>query len=247
MMAPVDLDISAFGTVIAAPARARMLAALMDGGAHSAGELAEAAGVSPTTASEHLGVLREARMVGCVRSGRTHWYSLTDARTAEILERLGAGALPTTRSLRGSAERRRVRFARTCYDHLAGHLGVAIARHAVDHGWVDPAMARILPAGAKALDSHWGIDTDALMQGARGRCTFMRPCRDWTEHGDHLAGALGAALASAAVDRAWVRRPTRGRGLIVTDTGWDALRAIGIAVEDETSPETPLPVPPATF
>ncbi|MFC7405131.1 ArsR/SmtB family transcription factor [Georgenia alba] len=213
-------DYSVVGRAMAAPARAAMLDALMDGSSRPAGELAGAAGIGASTASEHLGVLVDAGLVEARTRGRHRFYRLRDASVATALEHLG-GLCPDlpTRVHRRSREAAELAEARLCYDHLAGRLGVALTAGMRRRGWLTDELT-LTDRGAEGLDGQ-GIDVLAL-RGRRRPLT--RTCLDWTERQDHLAGAVGAAVAALFLDRGWVRRRRSGRGLVITPGGLAALR-----------------------
>lgn len=219
----VSRDLSVIGHALAAPVRSRILTLLMDGSARPAGELAAAAGVAAPTASEHLGVLLDAGLVSCVPRGRHRFYSIADPEVAGALELLGhlcpdepTVARPTSRAARD------LTYARLCYDHLAGRLGVRLTDAMIASAWVDPDAARLTPAGIEHLEQQ-AVDVAALRAHRR---PLVRPCPDWTERRPHLAGSVGAAVATLFLDRRWVRRRPRGRGLDLTDGGVAALGAL---------------------
>ncbi|WP_456789172.1 ArsR/SmtB family transcription factor [Cellulomonas sp. P5_C5] len=210
-------DFSVIGRALAAPARSTFVDLLMDGSRRPAGELAAAAGVSAATASEHLSVLVDAGLVRCDPRGRQRFYSLADDSVAAALERLGHLCPPTpVASYRRSRDARDLARARLCYDHLAGRLGVELLESMQRSAWLTPQLT---PTGRAAL-ADLGIPVDDLE--ARTRPT-VRTCPDWTERRPHLAGGLGAAVATLVTERGWVRRRHRGRGLDVTREGADAL------------------------
>ena len=213
-------DFSPLGRALAAPARSVFLDLLMDGSSRPASELAAAARVGASTASEHLAVLLDAGLVVCEAHGRRRFYALADPAVADALEALGTLCPQTaTASLRQSREARALAEARLCYDHLAGRLGVSVTEALVGSGWLDGDLA---PTGAAAPSfAELGIDLDGLR---RGRRPLTRACPDWTQRRSHLAGALGAALAQHFLGQGWVRRRPAGRGLVVTDGGRAALR-----------------------
>ncbi|WP_067442087.1 ArsR/SmtB family transcription factor [Nocardioides jensenii] len=218
-------NLAHIGRAIGSPARAAMIYALFDGEPHSAGQLAGAAGVSSATASQHLAILSEAGVVTVRRQGRYRHYQLANSRIAHALEQLSEPGLPTVTSLRLSREQRRVRLARTCYDHLAGQLGVALAQRMVAIEWITPPMSAVTPEGTKALADHFGLDVEA---SARSRRPTIRPCRDWTEQRDHIAGTLGAMIATTLLDDAWVIRRPSSRALTITEHGAERLHAAGV-------------------
>ncbi|MGL5911934.1 MAG: ArsR/SmtB family transcription factor, partial [Phycicoccus sp.] len=198
--------------------------------------LAEAAGVASATASEHLAVLLDAGLVEVERSGRERWFRLADAQVAELLEQLGPPVLTSApSSFIRSREQRRVRAARTCYDHLAGRLGVALTECLVARGWLDLDRLTVLPAGAAGLADRLDIDVAALRTRRR---PLVRACLDWTERRPHLAGSLGAELAAHALDRGWVARRPGSRGLDVTAEGEDTFRRLGVSMGPPADPPT---------
>ena len=188
-----NVDIAAVGRLLAGRARAAMLDALFDGGAWSVRELASAARIAPSTASEHLAQLRDGGLVVATRSGRYRRYRLAGEDVAHALECLGTLAPPLrSRGLTEASRNEALREARTCYDHLAGRLGVTITHAFVDYGYLAGPDGSFLPtASGKMALAHVGIDVDALEAARR---PVARACMDWSERRPHLAGGLGAAL-----------------------------------------------------
>jgi DNA-binding transcriptional ArsR family regulator len=223
-----DTDLAAVGALIGDPSRARMLDGLMGGRALTASELAEAAGVSRSTASEHLARLHDGGLVAVVAQGRHRYYRIAGPEVGEALEALSHVAPPRpVTSLRQSGHARALGFARTCYDHLAGRCGVELHDALRGHGWLTEAYD-VTPAGADAFTT-WGVDVAAARAGRR---TFARPCLDWTERRPHLAGSLGASVTTALVDRGWfVRRATDSRALRITDAGRAGLTELGCPLD----------------
>ena len=219
-----DADLAAMGRLIGDPNRAKMLQVLLSGTPQSGSSLASAAGISRSLASAHLKKLTAGGLVRAERHGRQQLYSVAGEQVATALETLLviAPATPVT-SLRGSARMRSLRFARMCYDHLAGVTGVAVtealtARQAIgetDGAWV------LGPAGA-AVFGDLGIDVAAVPRRTR---PLLRPCMDWTERRYHLAGGLGAALAAEIAGRGWTRRLEGSRIITVTPDGSAGLGA----------------------
>ena len=209
-----DADIAEVAAAIANPARGRMLDALLGGRALPAGELARIARVSPSTASSHLAVLTAAGLVEIRRSGRHRLHRLAGRDVAHALEALAAIAPPRpVRSLGESGRVAAERAARSCYDHLAGTLGVAVTDRLCVAGALDEAsLALCDETPFRAL----GIDIAAL---ARGRRPLTRSCLDWSERRPHLAGALGAAVLDAMITRGWLVRRPHSRALTATPDG----------------------------
>ena len=214
----VDADIAALGAVIGDRARASMLLALIGGEGVSAGELARVGGVTPSGATAHLRRLRDAGLVVDEAVGRQRVFRLAGPELAEALEALALVAPPLpVRGLRESREAGALKRARTCYDHLAGELGVAVADALVERD----VLARgdrefsITGNGRSWLDDL-GLDVGALERRPR---SFSRSCIDWTERRPHLAGSLGAGIATTFFARGWVRRRAGGRAVAVTAAG----------------------------
>jgi DNA-binding transcriptional ArsR family regulator len=212
-----DADLSRVADLMTAH-RATMLLALLGGRPLTAGELAERAGISASLASSHLSKLLDGGLVAVEQDGRRRHYRLADRRVAEVIEAMltiapGRAAAGLRESTRGAA----LRGARTCYDHLAGELGVALTDSLERHHLIEPADASfaLTTVGERRLDSL-GISVDALRDQRRA---FSRPCLDWTERRPHLAGAVGAAIADHALEQRWVAHVPGTRALRVTDEG----------------------------
>ena len=216
--------------VIGEPARAAMLAALMDGRALTATELARVAGITPQTASSHLARLVAASLVGVQQQGRHRYHRLANVDVARMLEgvmQLASGRAGVQLSrLRVGPRDAAVRAARTCYDHLAGRLGVAIADALVTRGAVefDDEAGLLTEAGATFLARAGIVAADSAVPGRRLTRPICRPCLDWSERRPHLAGKLGAAICSHCLDHGWVRRLAGTRALEITPKGHEALR-----------------------
>jgi DNA-binding transcriptional ArsR family regulator len=218
----MDADLAAVAALIADPSRAAMLDALTGGVPLTAAELARVAGVAPSTATEHLDRLERGRLTISERRGRTRHVRLAGADVARALEALAAIAPPKRASgLRAWRHGEALRAARSCYDHLAGLAGVALADALVERRVLEPGDGgfAITPAGEEEL-ARFGLDLAAI-RGAR-RAT-ARACLDWSERRPHLAGALGAALFVKLLDRRWLRRRTDGRALTLTPAGASGL------------------------
>ena len=205
-----------------------MLDALMSGRALTAGELARAAGVSASTASEHLGRLRDGGLVEVATQGRHRYFRLAGPEVGAALEALShiAPSRPVT-SLRQAGHARALAHARTCYDHLAGFCGVQLHEALLGRGWITAAY-EVTPAGVAGL-TGWGIDVEAVR---RQRRSFLRPCLDWTERRSHLAGGLAAAITDQLIDNGWfARRSASSRALRLTDAGSAGLSELGCRLQ----------------
>jgi DNA-binding transcriptional ArsR family regulator len=212
--------------LIGEPARAAMLDALTSGRALTAGELARVAGITPPTASEHLARMRDGGLVTVVVAGRHRYHQLASPEVAQALEALSLiGPPKPARSLRQSQATAAMLVARTCYDHLAGQVGVALHDGLVGLSALEVGGAGYeLTAAGSTLLSEWGLDVEAAR--ARRRA-FARPCLDFTERRPHLAGALGAAILSRLVDLGWLLpRAKDHRAVRVTDAGRAGLASV---------------------
>jgi DNA-binding transcriptional ArsR family regulator len=225
------LAVARIAAAIGEPARARMLYSLMDGRARTSTELAVAAEVSASTASAHLNRLKSERLVKALAQGKHRYYSLDGPNVASALEGLSVlagGARVTFRSTTPS----RLRGARTCYDHMAGMVGVSLHDGLHVLGWLaaDATASgeyQVTATGSKALTAL-GIDLDST-RALRRR--FACACLDWSERRPHLAGALGAALLKVALKRKWVTQDLDSRALSVTGLGRREMRSrFGVAV-----------------
>jgi DNA-binding transcriptional ArsR family regulator len=205
-----------------------MIDVLLDGREHAVGALARAAGVAPSTAAEHVSRLEDGGVVVVRRDGRERLVRLagpTVAAAYEALSQLSEDG--EANGLRGWTRRQQLRAARTCYDHLAGRLGVAIADAAIAAAAVEPGFS--LGPAARTWFAGLGVELDAVPRGSR---PLVRVCTDWTERREHLAGALGAAVCSAALAAGWVVRQPSSRALRVTGHGEARLGDLGIVLAD---------------
>jgi DNA-binding transcriptional ArsR family regulator len=218
-----EVDLAATARLLAEPARMAMLEALLGGDPRSGRQLAAAAGVAPSTASEHLAQLEQGGLVTATKDGRKRAYSLSGPPVAEALEALAALAPPKPiTSLRDATAAELHREARTCYDHLAGSLGVAVCDALVARALIDPADGgwMVTRRGEDELGGGLDIDIDGLREARR---PLTRVCIDWSEKRPHLAGGLGAAVASRFLERRWVERRPGMRAVAVTAPGRRAL------------------------
>ncbi|HEY2675439.1 MAG TPA: helix-turn-helix domain-containing protein [Steroidobacteraceae bacterium] len=216
---PTDASVAYIAAAIAEPARARMLCCLMDGHARTSTELAVVAEVSPSTASVHLARLRERRLVKLTAQGRYRYYSLADERVAAALEALLVlSTSPPAPFVPGTPSR--LRWARTCYDHMAGTIAVSLHDRLLKSRWLtrdarSGSSYHVTALGWRGMASL-GVDVEAV-RGARRRLAC--PCLDWSERRPHIGGGVGAALLHAALRRRWFVKDLDNRALRVTKLG----------------------------
>jgi DNA-binding transcriptional ArsR family regulator len=215
--------LSAVASAIGEPARARMLCCLLDGHARTSTELAIVADVTPSTASVHLARLKEQGLVRVLAQGKHRYYSLEENGVGAALEALMVVAGVSRREFVPNTPVR-LRFARTCYDHMAGRLAVALHDRFHELRWLSAGTDgayELTTAGTKALTTL-GIDVESA-RALRRR--FASPCLDWSERRPHLGGALAAALLALAQKKKWLTRDLDSRALTVTRIGQRELRA----------------------
>jgi len=220
-------DLLRVARTIGEPSRVRMLALLMGGRALTAKELAHGAGVDPATATGHLQRLLGDGLVSVAAQGRHRYFRLSGPDVAGLVEQLmvvsgsdgGTAAIPD----------QPIRAARFCYDHLAGRLGTTLADALVRRGVLAHAGGTFeVTDDGEAWFRALGVDVEPLR---RARRTFARACLDWSERTDHLAGAVGAALAERMLEMGWIERVRRSRVVTVTDAGRRELQArLGVVV-----------------
>ncbi|MBV8152959.1 MAG: winged helix-turn-helix transcriptional regulator [Candidatus Eremiobacteraeota bacterium] len=218
MSASPDPDVAAAAALFAEPARAAILYALLGGGELPASELAFRASASPQAASAHLAKLVNGGLLAVRAAGRQKFFRLASGEVGRAMEALAALAAPVrVRALAQDSAMRRLREARSCYDHLAGRVGVAITDGLTERGLVrrtGNAFA-VTAAGARFFGAL-GIDLEPLRERHR---SFARACMDWTERRPHVAGALGAALLQRFLEEGWFERAACDRALRVTVSG----------------------------
>jgi DNA-binding transcriptional ArsR family regulator len=211
-----EADVAAAAALLAEPARAALVVALTEDEALPASELAARAGVAPSTASEHLRRLVEGGFLASRKNGRHRYFSLADPAVADAVEALAIVApQPPVRSLREATKSELIRSARTCYDHLAGRVGVDLAaalerQRVVVRRNGDYALGPEAHGRCEAL----GIDLEELEAQRR---PVVRACLDWSERELHVAGGLGAALANRFFELGWIRRRAGNRSVEVVD------------------------------
>lgn len=247
-----DIDLAPVGALLGDPTRCRILTTLLDGRALAASVLADEAGIARSTASGHLGRLADAGLVAVEQHGRHRYYRLAGPRVARLLESIAELAPPApVRSLRGDTRARALRRARSCYNHLAGQLGVDILDGLVRQGAVgghdgsfrpeherlsaasQDVVYHLTDAGVALLEAL-GLPGPLLDRHSGG----LRHCVDWSEQRHHLSGPVGAALADRLLDLGWIRRGTVRRSILVTEAGareFEGLLGIGGRNEGEGS------------
>lgn len=217
-------NISSVAHLIAEPVRSVMLITLADGSTMSAGALAKAAGVTAQTASSHLSKLLDGGLLSVESKGRHRYYRLAGAHVSHVLESL-ASVGPVTPAWRNTPNRsaQALRFARCCYDHLAGQISVAVTQSMLTRGVIVEAGERhyALTTPGCAWLQQLGIDIGDLTVG---QTEHGRQCLDWTERQYHVAGLLGARLMDAFLAWGWIRKSPTTRSVAVTALGWDGLR-----------------------
>ncbi len=211
-------QIAEVAALVGDPARANMLCALLGGRALTATELAFAAGVSPQTTSGHLGKLFAARLVVQIKQGRHRYYRLAGPQVGQMLEGIMNVALSGPPRFQPKSKLDdKLRHARTCYDHIAGVLGVGLAEQMSAREFVvlGDEAGEVTPAGMEFM-SKLGVDLSAARAKRR---VFCRPCLDWTERRPHIGGAVGAALAQRCFELKWIERVRDSRALTITPAG----------------------------
>ena len=197
-------QIAEVAALVGDPARANILCALLGGRALTATELAFAAGVTPQTASGHLGKLFAARLIALMKQGRHRYYRLAGPQVGQMLEGIMNVALTGPPRFQPKSKLDdRLRHARTCYDHIAGVVGVGLAEGLIEREFV-------------VLGDEAGVD---LSLARAKRRVFCRPCLDWTERRSHIGGAVGAALAKRCFELKWIERVRDSRALTITPAG----------------------------
>src|SRR5262245_44900069 len=250
-----DADIAAVAALFAEPARARIVMVLLDGRALPASRLASEAGIAPSTASEHLGVLLDGGAVEVEQDGRHRLYRLASPEVAGVVEHLASMATAAPiRSLRDSTRAQALRTARTCYDHLAGQLGVALLGAMIDQEYVRGHDGSFRPG----IDRHSSRGTDApyelttrgrtwldelgVVVSENNRRPLLAHCVDWTEQRHHLSGRVGAALTDRLFELGWIERGPVRRSVRITDRGHASLAdQLGVVAQAQRSTA---PTPP---
>jgi DNA-binding transcriptional ArsR family regulator len=221
------LRLAEVAAVLADPSRATMCLALIDGRAWTVGELAKAATIAPSTASEHVRKLIDAGFVATIRQGRSRYVRLADQRVAELIERLAEHAeLSPPRTLRASLQVRRLSYARTCYDHLAGRLGVALRDGMLRTGLIDRTAGLTMTTDGARVFAELGVRLPEHSHRA-----LLKDCLDWTERREHLSGTAPAALLAHAIEHDWLDRDPN-RAVRVHERARKPLVLLGVRLDE---------------
>lgn len=218
------MNLAEVGSLVGDVARAQMLTHLLDGRALTAGELAWCAGITPQTASGHLSKLQKAGLLAMEKQGRHRYFRLASLTVANMLESMQVVcAVDTPRRIRPESRMDQdMRMARSCYDHLAGVLGVSLADALTRLGAIDLSSdGGMITDKGHGLFHEFGVDIDSLAK--QKRC-FCRPCLDWSERRHHIAGAVGKGLADRLFDLGWIERVRDSRVIRVTPSGRNGLK-----------------------
>lgn len=215
-------NIAEVAALIAEPTRATILLGLLDGRAMPASELARMSHITPQTASFHLSKMVEAGLLVMESHGRHRYYRIANEEVSHALEAIMAiSPVKKVRSLREADQKRALNYARTCYDHLAGEVGVAVTEAILQLGFIEPSGRDygITSKGAEFF-TNFGINIEILLKGRR---KVARKCLDWSERRYHIAGALGSALTDRFFTLGWIARIPNGRAVRITDMGKNGL------------------------
>lgn len=228
----IDSDVSVIASLVSETSRAAILTVLLDGRLHAASELAYMAGIKPQTASFHLAKMVEANAVAVEKQGRHRYYGIRNPEVAQVMESLLSIAPPIEiKSLRQAADDKALRLARTCYDHLAGSLGVQLTDTLIRIGALceENKQFTVTEKGEEFL-ANFQIDLDEVKQKRR---SFSHKCLDWSERRHHLGGSLGNALLERLLELNWVQRLPGTRAIQITSEGKIGFKEVfSVDIED---------------
>ncbi|HTR32177.1 MAG TPA: winged helix-turn-helix domain-containing protein [Puia sp.] len=218
----MDNSIAQIASVIGEPRRAKILWTLMDGRAYTARELAIGVETTPQNLSMHLSKMLRAGLLVVEAQGRHRYYSFSRPEVADVIEAI-ANLVPAESAVKEDADMVPIRFCRTCYDHLAGRVGVSVMESLLRQKLIASRDAE-LDVTHKGIQwfAERGIDCNEIRKQRRA---FAKACLDWTERRHHLAGALGAALLEKMLEAHWLRRTAQSRAVVVTAKGRQMLEA----------------------
>ncbi|WP_062833110.1 ArsR/SmtB family transcription factor [Paenibacillus amylolyticus] len=227
-------NITVVASLIADPSRAIFLSSLLDGRALPAGELAHMAGVTPQTASSHLAKLVVGGLLEVEQQGRHRYYRLASNEIANLIETMASIAPPVQiRSLKQSDQLQQLSYARTCYGHLAGKLGISLCETLLQKGYLsEPEEKHSKDYQVTEKGMQWFTTFGIELQVKPGsRRAIARKCLDWSERRHHLSGMLGEQLRHRLSELDWIRQKTGSRSVEVTDAGKKGLyEVLGISL-----------------
>ncbi|QUL53758.1 winged helix-turn-helix transcriptional regulator [Paenibacillus tritici] len=211
-------NVAIIASLVSETSRAAILTVLLDGRFHAAGELAYIAGITPQTASFHLAKMVDAHVISVEKQGRHRYYGIHNPEVAQVMESLLSIAPPVhIKSLKQASEDKALRLARTCYDHLAGSLGVQLTDSLIRTGILCEENKQFtVTERGKDFFTNFRID---LEKAEKKRRSFCHKCLDWSERRPHLAGALGNALLERLLELNWIQRLPKTRAIIITSEG----------------------------
>jgi DNA-binding transcriptional ArsR family regulator len=214
----INPNLSNVASIVSEPSRAAILTVLLDNRFHSAGELAYMARIKPQTTSFHLSKMIEANLITVEKQGRHRYFRIQGPEVAKIMETLLPLSPPAQiRSFNQSTEDKAIRQARTCYDHIAGFLGVQLTDSFIKKGFLtDNNDEFLLSEGGVSFLASLGIDVQEVRKKRR---SFSHKCLDWSERRHHLAGALGNVILELFIELNWVKRLPKTRALEITSIG----------------------------
>ncbi|MED2970741.1 winged helix-turn-helix domain-containing protein [Fictibacillus sp. B-59209] len=216
-------NVAEIASIVSESSRAAILTVLMDGRFHTASELACMAGIKPQTASFHLSKMQEAGVIAQEKQGRHRYYGIYNEEVAKVMESFLLIAPPVKiKSLKQSSQDKAMRFARTCYDHLAGSVGVQLTDALLEAGFLDEDEENFIVT-EEGVHFFKGLAID-LETISKKRRSFSHRCLDWSERRHHLAGALGNALLEQLLERGWIERVPQHRAVKVTEEGKKGLK-----------------------
>ncbi len=221
----INPNVAVVASLLGETSRSTMLSSLMDGRFHTASELAFMSAITPQTASFHLSKLVEGNLINVEKHGRHRYYQLANKEVAHLIETfLAISPPPEVRSLKQSNQVKLLQEARTCYDHLAGKLGVALTDSMLNANYLkkEDRVFIVTPKGEQFF-TDFGIDLTELK---RKRRSFSHACLDWSERHYHLGGALGNELLTHFFELNWIVHIPSIRAVKVTDRGREGFKQI---------------------
>ncbi|SHF45633.1 ArsR/SmtB family transcription factor [Pedobacter caeni] len=215
-------EIGYITSLIGDPVRTKILWTLLDGRAYTATELALCADTSPQNISMHLSKLVQADLLAVESQGRHKYYRFSRPEVAYAIEAIG-NLIPDEKhkKITGNTNNAAIKHCRTCYDHLAGKVGVLLTEQLIEQKLIEPEGAvYLVTKKGRSFFSEFNIDTDELKKSRR---IFAKPCLDWTERKPHLAGALGAAFLEKMLLSDYFRKTKDSRAIVITAKGREQL------------------------